>query len=297
MGFGSKAPSKTTQINEVKLSPEQKELFELTFPFAQQYANSDVQVYGGSSIAGFNPLELMGQGMAVAGGFQGQDLGNTANATNKFLLNPELLDPNSNPYLKASGDAIASHMTRQLTEGILPSIRNGATATGGMYSGGSTREGIAQGLAVDRTTSNIGDALTKLYSDAYTGGLGTMTDALKLAPLTQSGSLFGSQVLSSVGGQQRAMQQARLDEEIGRFYANQSLPLMRAQELLGLLGGLPGGSGVSTVTGAQPQSNSLMSGLGGAAAGAGLGAALFPTMAAAGPVGAGLGLLAALMMN
>lgn len=256
--MGSKPANKVTQTNKVELSPEQKQIYDIAFPYAKEYAQSDVQLYPGSGIAGFNELETLGQQLALQGGAAGQALGNTALNTNQFLLDPALLSPDSNPYLKASGTAAADELTRQLTQSILPSIRNSATAAGGVYSGGSTREGVAQGLAVDATTRNIGDTLAKMYSDAYQGGLSTLGSALKTAPITQAGSLFGAQIASGVGAQQRSMEQAILDEALQRFYTEQSLPLMRAQELIGLTTSMPGGTGVSTVQAATPKVNPWM---------------------------------------
>lgn len=297
MGMGGKQPSTTTQTNKVELSPEQKQIFKLVLPDIQGYASQDLQVFPKSAVAGFDPLEVQGQAGAVKAGTAGQKLATDSAKLQNFLLDPSLLSPDSNPWLAKSGKAVADATTRNLMESILPQIRGGATVAGGQYSGGSTREALAEGLAVGRTSQTIADRLAEMYSDAYNTGLKTLTTAQTMTPQVQSSLLFGPSVASQVGTQKRTMEQAKLDEAASKFQLSQMLPLMKAQDIMGLFTSMPGGSGVSTVTGAQPKANPLMSGLGGAAAGAGLASTLFPAMAAAGPVGAGLGLLAALLMN
>jgi len=297
MASGPKAPSTTTQTNKVELSPEQKQIFQLAFPSMKDYASSNISLFPGSGIANFNPLETAAQSGAIASGAQGQQLANAAAASQNFLLSPDQLNPDTNPFLKAQGDAIAQSTTRNLMESILPGIRSGTQITGGQYSGGQTKEGIATGLAVGRTSDAIASNLAKLYGDAYSNGLKTMTTAQANNPTTMQSLLFGPSVEGQVGSQLRSMDQAKLDEQMNRYMLEQQLPLMKAQDLIGMINGMPGATGVSTVTGAQPKATGLMAGLGGAATGAGLASTLFPAMAGAGPVGAGLGLLASLLMR
>ena len=162
-----KTPKQTTQVNETKLSAEQQQVFDLAFPFAQEYAKNPAQPYGGQTIAEFNPSEKMAQQLAITqamGG--GQATGNAANTASQFLLDPALLSPDSNPWLAQSGEAITNRMTSNLMENVLPGIRSGSSVTGGLYSGGNTREGIAQGLAIGKTNDALGGSLSTRYGDA-----------------------------------------------------------------------------------------------------------------------------------
>jgi hypothetical protein len=287
--MGGKAPSKTTQINEVRLSPEQKKVFNLAMPSIEQAASSDPQVYGGSTVAGFTPAEFLGQSslLDAAGGSLMQQAQAGANA-NQFLLDPRMLSIESNPYLQGMGEAIAGGMTNNLTRSILPQLRRGSETAMGPY-GATSRQGIAEGLAVGETQGAIGDALQKLAFDAYNRGLSGMERGIALNPQTMAGMLVPGQTASAVGQQQRAMEQALLDEQVNKFYLQQNLPFLKAQDLMGLIGSMPGGQGISSVTGAQPQKSPLMGGLGGAASGAALGSMILPGIGTA--AGAGLGAL------
>jgi hypothetical protein len=285
-----KTPKKTTQVNEVKLSPEQQKVFNLALPSITQAASQTPQVYGGQTVAGFNPAEHLGQAQVLdtAGGSM-MDLAGAGSGANQFLLNPAMLSMDSNPYLQGYGESIAGGMTTNLMENILPKLRSGARMAGGAYSGNNSRQGLAEAGAVTGTQGAIGDALQKLAYDAYSRGLTGMEKGLALNPQTMASQMMPGQAASAVGGQMRQMDQAMLDDAAQRFYMEQNLPFLKAQDLMGLISGMPGGSGVSTVTGAQPRSSPLMGGLGGAASGAMLGSMVMPGIGTA--VGGGLGAL------
>lgn len=289
--MGSKAPAATTtQTNKVELGPEQTAIANLATPFAQQYASSPLPTLPTNTVAGFTPAEVQGQtGALNAASGVGADLASSASGANQFLNNPAILSPDSNPYLAESGNAITQNLTQNLLEQILPGLRSGASVAGGPYSGGSSREGISTGVAAGRTQQAAGSALSSLYSNAYGQGLDAMGKGLALTPQTQMAQLFGPQTEAAVGGQQRAMNQAQLDATNQQQLLTQMLPLLRAQDLYSLISGMPGGSGVSTVTGAQPGTNKAMTALGGAASGASLGSMIFPGFGTA--AGAGLGAL------
>ena len=286
--MGPKTPATTTQTTKVELSPEQKQIFEAAFPYAQQYASTPIQQYSGTGIVGLNAEEQQAADMfrATVPGLQAG--ASQAQASNTQLMDPSfMLDVGNNPYLQSAAQALAGGMTQNLMETQLPGIRSGSTVAGGQYSGGATRQGIAEGKAIAGTNSAISDSISDMMFKAYNSGLSGMGDAISRNPGVQSQQLFAPGVTSAVGAQDRTIEQAALDEEIRQFYTGQSLPLLQAQELMGLMSGMPGGSTTSQVTGSTPGVNPVMGGLGGAAAG----------MSLFGPVGAVGGGLLGLLMN
>lgn len=70
----------------------------------------------------------------------------------------------NNQYLDPMADNIIARITRNTTENIFPQTRSGAIA-GGQY--GSSREGIAEGLATSRMNQDIASAITPMYASAY----------------------------------------------------------------------------------------------------------------------------------
>lgn len=275
--MGSKQSPQVTQTNSVQLSPEQQSVFNSAMPFIQQYGNSPLPTLPTNTIAGFNPNEIAAQSGAInAATGQGNQLAQNAAASNSFLLNPDILNPASNPYLAAHGNNIATTMNQGFTESVLPALRSGASMSSGPYSGGNTKAGIAEGLASGRNSQAIGSSLDSLYNSAYGQGLQTMLQAGQQVPLTQQSLLFGSNVQGQVGGQQRALEQAQLDQTNQLQLLQQQLPFLRAQDLMSLISGMPGATGVSTATGATPKTSPWQSALGGGLAGASLGSSFGP---------------------
>lgn len=257
-----KQPSQITQTNEQKLGPEQKKVFELAMPSIESYAASSPQIFGGTGIAGFDPSEVSAQQQYLTQAApQANQLAGQAVATQQQLLSPEFM-LNPNQYVHAAADATTNRVTQNLNENILPQVRSGAISSGGQYTGGSTRQGVAEGLAIGKTNENLGDSLAQMYLANYQNGMQGMSNAVNNNPGVMGQLLFSPDIEAAVGGQKRAAEQAALDEEIRKFYATQDLDLNKSQQLLNLISGMPGGVGTSTVTGAQPQSNNMMQMLG-----------------------------------
>ena len=291
----SKAPS-TTQETTVKLSPQQEELFNLAMPGVKNYASTPIQQYDGSTIAGFSPTETAAQNAYIGGAAPaGGALATQAAGAQSKLLDPNfMLDVGNNEYLKNAMKVNEDSVTRQLTEQALPAVATGATQAGGMYSGGSSREGIAQGQAIGRASKAISDSNSTMMLDAYNRGLTGMQTAIQQNPSVQAQQLFAPDVMSAVGGQQRALEQAKLDEQVKKFYTGQQLPFLQSQDIISMISGMPGGTNVSTATGSVPRPNMVSAGLGGAASGAAIGSVV-PGIGTG--VGAAAGLLASILSN
>jgi hypothetical protein len=187
------------------------------------------------------------------------------------MLNPNQLNPETNPYLQGVAAEVSRGIGDQFTQRILPNIRAEGIDASGMYGGGSTREQMAERLAAEGVLRETGTALNNLYFQNYQTGLNNMARAIQMNPSVQAQQLFGSDVLAAVGGQERALEQARLDEALRRWSIEQGLPFMRATEILSLLQGMPGATGITTMQGARPITNPITGALGGAASGAALG--------------------------
>lgn len=255
-------PSPVTQTNTVTLGPHQQEIFDLALPHIRQYAESTPALFGGSGIAPFTDLERRAQeGYTTAGFDSTRDLAGRAHTAQQLLLDPDqMLRPNQ--YVDAAAQAVTDRTTRNLMEQILPGVRTGSTVAGGMYSGGATRQGVAEGRAIEGTSRGISDSLADMYLRNYQTGLGAMTQAVSANPGVMQQQLAPWDILGTVGGQQRAMEQATLDEQIRRFYTQQDLPLLQSQQLLSLVSGMPGATGSTTVQPSQPANSGLMQALG-----------------------------------
>lgn len=282
MSGGGDQPQQTQTTQQV-LSQEQRELLELAMPGFREFAANPPARYQGSSVAAMDPSQIAGQEMALAGAGTQNQLGAAgANATN-FLLN-DVLNPDTNQYLRGTADAASRQIGQAFQEQVLPGVRGEAITAGGF---GGTRQGIAEGLAGGRAAQAIGDSTTKIYSDAYGKGLDAQGRALALLPQTQNAQTTGAVTTSGVGDVRQQYAQSLLNDEIAGFNYDELLPFLMSSELASVLGGLPGGSTVSTGTTTGGSTGGARGALGGASMGASLGSAIMPGIGTA--AGAGIG--------
>jgi hypothetical protein len=270
-GSGGGGTTTTTQ----NLSPEQKRLLGFVMPVAEGYFDGSGGVnaasYPGPRIAGQDPLESLGGMMALESAF-----GNVGQASNSalgglgFLASGDVLDVNRNPNLAGAINAAVRPLTEAFTEQTLPEIRSSGVLTGGY---GSNRTEINTRLAARDYERQVADTSAAMANQAYQSGLDAMGKALYAAPSVLQSGLLPATTVAGVGAQQRGFEQAGIDASLAKFYEDQFLPLMIAQEIAGLAFGVPAGS---TTSMAQGGGNALGSALGGAASGASLGSMIMP---------------------
>jgi hypothetical protein len=290
------APPVTTQKTTTELGPEQKAIFNAAFPYASNFANNPLQLYGGTGIAAQTPEEAAAQNRYLMTSHgTAQDLANSSALAQKTMLDPNLmLDPANNPYLQRSAAGVSDAATRDFLQKVLPNIRGGTIQAGGMYSGGASKGAQAEALGAAETGKNVANTVADMYSKAYGQGLDTMKAAQGMNSQVMAGQLMPADMEAAVGAQKRAEAQAQLDEVIRRFYGQQELPYDQASMLMSLISGMPGGTTVSTGTGAVPKVNPLMASGSGAATGAMIGS-IFPGVGTA--IGAGVGGLGGYLLN
>lgn len=279
---GSAKPPQVTQSTQYKMSPEERQLFNVTFPMLQQWANTPFQQFGQSGIAGFTPEEQAAQqGYLSSAMPAAQQLVGRQAQTQMQLMDPDFM-LNPNQYVTGAANATRNMVTDNLMENILPGVRSGTIMDQGMYSGGSSRGGLAEGLAIGKTNQGLSNTVADMFYKNYATGLGEMSRAVDRAPQVAAAQTMPWNMSSAVGAQKRGLQQAQLDEQQRNFYLMQDMPLLKAQQLLQAMGGMRFGENVSTATGAVPPKPSWMQTAGGLA-GAGLGAYF------GGPMGASAG--------
>jgi hypothetical protein len=265
------SPSQPTQTTQQVLSPEQRELLNITMPTIKQYAAAVPQRYQGPTTAGFTPEQTAGQNMALGAVPSIDTIGANAASANNFYTSGNIWDPAANPHLQGAIDAAVRPVYTNLTERALPAIRSGSIQSGNF---GGSRQGIAEGAAIRDAGTIAADTASKIAQDQYSTNVNAQQRAIAMAPTVQGAQTAGAQVTSGVGDVRQAMDQARINSGVNAFNFDQYAPFMNARDILSIMQGLPGGSTVST--GNTPTPNKAMSALGGAATGAALGSALMP---------------------
>lgn len=245
-------------------------------------------------------MQMMQMMFGATGGQMAAGNAQTAPALNT-LLNPDILNAESNPYLKSYMEAAIRPLGEQFSNVVMPGISQDAITAGGF---GGSRQGIAEGLASQGLSRATGDVTAQIGNEGYKQGLGAMIsglgaantqqgqnlDALKglfgtgvqgmlggqantlqaqnqmqgglgqmMTGLAQTPEILGqmtkpAEMVSAVGAQQRAEEQARLTEQVQRYINQQMMPFTLAQDVAAMAFGMPGGTTTSTgqTTGGGP---------------------------------------------
>lgn len=274
------APQTPTQTTTYNPSPQEQELVNLAMPGIRNFAATPLTRYQGDTVADFTQPQQQGQQMALnaASGAQ-QGTADRASQTSNFWLGGDTWNPQTNQMLGSAIQAAQRPLYQNLTEQVLPNIRSEFGA-GGF---GSSRQGIAEGLAVGRTQQAAGDVGAKMAEDLYKTNVGAQMQALGLVPTVQGAQVAPAMTTSAVGDVQQNLEQQRLNQAQQNYYLDRFLPFLQSQEILGLSQSVPRGRTVST--GSVPQPSKISSVLGGATTGATLGSAILPG------IGTGVGAL------
>jgi hypothetical protein len=274
MGGGSKEQKQTTTY---ELSPEQRELMNLALPGVKEFAGKVPERYPGSTISGFDQSQTAGQEAALRAAGRQDAIANIGQDVSSRWMSPDALDVTNNPAVRGAIDTATRPIYEQLQRSALPAVRDSAERSNNF---GASRQGIAEGIAMEGASKATADVSSKIGYDAYAKNVDAQLKALGLMPQTQAAQTTGAYTTSNVGDVRQDMSQKLLSEDVSNFNYDQLAPFLQSKEIMALLSGLPGGSTTTTAT--APQQNKLLGALGGAASGASMGSMF-------GPMGMGIG--------
>lgn len=285
--MGSGKQQQPTQTTTYQLAPEQRQILNMAMPGLESFAAKVPQRYGGSTVAGFDPLQTQGQGQVLSS-VPGMEAlaGGGASASNMLLNDP--WNPASNEILRNQVDAAVRPITENYQQVVRPVIRDEFLGAGQQF--GGSRRGVAEGNAANAYMRNVGDTSAKLVGDQYATNIGAQVRALGLLPQTMQSQAIPGMTTSGVGDVRQALSQEMLNANVAGFNYDQLAPFLQSKELISLLQGIPGAGVTSTAN--VPQASKGQTALGGAMAGASMGSMFGPWGTAA---GAGLGGLMAFL--
>lgn len=248
--------------------------------------------YPGATVAPLNP------DIAASLDATRQAAGNTgaiANlGANQLALGFQNVDPTQSPYFANAVEGAIRPATQALTEQALPAIQDQFIASGQF---GGSRQGVAEGLALDRYQQNVLDTVAQMGQQAYTQGQQQQARLLGLTPSVQALQQTPGALLGKVGEAQRSYEQQFIDAAIQRYMQEQAQQYEALQRYSGLVGNPLGQQTIQENEGPGKLASALGYGATGAALGAsipGLGAGAGAGLAALGPAGIALGAAGAL---
>lgn len=120
-------------------------------------------------------------------------------------------DPANNPYLANAMNSAIRPVTQQFQEQVMPGIKAGANEAGQM---GSSRQGVAEGLASRGYMDTVGDITTNMGNQAYAQGLQAMNSAGALGNQMVGMDLNASQSAGALGNQATGLK-SQLQQAMG----------------------------------------------------------------------------------
>jgi hypothetical protein len=265
--FGSSGSSKSETSSSFDQTstqtPFQQDAFGNLIGLAGDQVNAGIpdisqsQALGQDAVAAYQAL--LGQNIG------GQTLNAGAGAA-QFLSNPALLDPSSNPALQAYMQQAAQNTARGFQQGVSTNIEAPASIYNQV---GSSRHGVAQGIAGQGLADALGLQQAQLAATGYGQGLQALGQGAALAPgiagAQQNQALFDPRAATAASGLQFGLDTATND------LTRQSL-IDYSNLIRGNFGDTTTTSGTSqsTTRGPKVESGGLTGALGGGLAGAGL---------------------------
>lgn len=268
-GLFSPSKVKSTSTSKVSLAPEQQKILTGAQPYIDKFIHDGITLPSGSAVSPENANQTAAQATVLGNVPKIQQGADAGMAASNRLLSEDILDPNSNPGLRGTIDAATRPLFQGLTEQILPNIRSEANTVGNI---GSSRQGIAEGLASRGTQDAVGDASSKIAFSGYQSGLDAQGRALGLLPQTLNSQNIAGATQGAVGDAQQAHQQRILDDARAQFLQKQTLPLDIGKELVNLVGAVPTAGASATNTTPGPSLFQQLLGTAATAAGAYFGA-------------------------
>ena len=193
--------------------------------------------FPGQAVAGLSPWtqSSWGQGMGAAG--------NVAQAGNEMLNRWQTgfdMGMMGNPWLDAQVQNMQNQGYQNYNRNTRPAIEGGAIAAG---QPGSTRQGIAEGVALGDLNRSLNDATANMYGNAYNQQLGHTRGMTGQMPgiLNQYGqsAMTPFNMMQGIGNQQRGYNQELLNAEKGRWDYSRDMPWQRLSQMGQIFGGLP----------------------------------------------------------
>ncbi len=203
------------------------------------------QFYPNQTYVGRNPLEYAADAQRLTHAQQVMP-GQVQEAQDGWLGLMNSLDVGNNQYVNGMMDANARSMTKNLTQQVMPGIRNNSISNG-QY--GSSRQGIAEGMAIQGAQDALANSNAATQMDAYGKGLESLATGLEFAPQMLNLGLQPANITEFVGQGIREDQSQALADDMARWNFAQSEPerLVQLQSQL-----LNGGMQFGTTTGTSP---------------------------------------------
>lgn len=277
MGIGSLFESKSK--SESKVTPYDESQLQDILSRLQTLGGTPQTMFPDQMYAGMDPRQTEALGMREdfarnMGGMVDPSM----QAWQSTLGAPDVAN---NPYVQGMINQQATTLNRNLAE-MMPTIESNMLGVNERL--GGSGEGVAKGIAGRGTQEALANAMAQTQLGAYGQGLQQQQFGLQAAPAMAGFGMMPADVISGVGGVQRAEDQMGINEAVQRYNFEQQEPWQRLQNQAGMFQGL-----TLPYASAESKSTSTPSafGVGTQLASLGMGAMGMPGMGGGGYAGSG----------
>lgn len=242
----SSGGGKQTSTTKTEPWAVQQPYIQKGFEQAYQLSQKPITQYQGAFTAGKTASDTGAENYLTdyAGTLTGQS-GKNLDALN-WATGAGNLDVGNNQYVQGQMAANTNRLYQDFNEQTVPALRSNFGKSGQI---GSSRQGIAEGLAAQGVARASADSNAQILGTAYNNALDTYSSVLAQAPaLMQAGTMPGS-LLSQVGQSQRGFEQDKIDEAISRNDFSQNEAWNRLANYMQMVSGNWGGTTTSTMPG------------------------------------------------
>jgi len=255
MSFGSQQGSQTTVQNQEPWIGAQPYLMQGFGRASQLLGSNTPQYYPNSTVTPFSTQtsDALSQQEAIAR--QGSGLPGQAMDQLSATIGGEYLDP-GNPHLAALTQRFGDEIGRSVDSRSIGSGRD-----------------VGSGAAESEYTRQLGNALAPVMFGQYGQERANQLNAVNQVPGAMAQRFADPAALAAVGAQREGLGEAQMADAVARWNFMQNLPAMKLQQFNEAIRG-SGALGGTTSTMQPTSRNPLLTALGGASTGAGIGSLL-----------------------
>lgn len=207
-----KAPTAPTTTSWGSAPTDIKDLPTALMQQGWKMASQPYQQYGGDRLANFSGEQNQAMNMIAQRATQGDPTMKAGAGMVQNTLNGQYMDPNSNPYLKGTYDAMAGRMADAYARGTgaqtMAQFNNA-----GAYGGSAMQE--VQKANNTAFADSLGQLANQVYGDNYQQERSRQLQAGLMAPTYGNQVYTDAAALQGVGAQKQAQDQAKLDMNYG----------------------------------------------------------------------------------
>jgi hypothetical protein len=230
-GWGEQGEGEGRTFGRAGLDPRLDAMYDWALRESQaRYQDPEGRTfYGGPTVAGFDPRELLAQQMLQQAGGEQRGMGQDSAGYIRTMMD-RAVNPMDDPTLDSAIDLTLKDVRQQATDpgGVFSQIRGNAMESGAY---GGTRQGVLEGVAGGRLADVMAKTAANMRLEGRSQNLTAARDAMGQMP-TAAG-LLGAEAgaYGATGAQSRDMEQRFMDDDLRRWSYDVTEPDRRLDSL------------------------------------------------------------------